>query len=257
MTFGEPLRHFETIDSTNTEALRWIKENPSAPEGAVVVAEHQSAGRGRWGREWLSEPGRSLMFTVVLRPRFGVERSGLLTIAAGVACAEGLARRTGLPMSLKWPNDVMVEGRKVAGILAESQLSGSALETAVVGMGINFEWPSDDLPEEIVARATSLSLATAAADGPLPGRDEVLRSILQEFEMLYGLIGDAEGERMILERATQRSELIGRNIEVRYPDDRILYGVARGIRPSGQLEVESDGETVVVDVAEVQRVRPQ
>ena len=222
-----------------------------------MVTDHQSAGRGRWGREWFSEPGRSLMFSVVLRPHFGVERSGLLTIAAGVACAEGLARRTGLPMSLKWPNDVTIGGRKVAGILAESQLSGSKLETAVVGMGINFEWPADDLPEEVTERATSLSLAAAAAERPWPPREDVLLSILQELEILYGLIGDEAGEAMILRRATERSELMGRPIEVRYPDDRVVHGVARGLRPTGQLEVESEGEVIVVDVAEVQRIRPE
>jgi BirA family biotin operon repressor/biotin-[acetyl-CoA-carboxylase] ligase len=255
MTFGQPLRRLETVDSTNTELLRWLEEDRELPEGAVVVTDYQSGGRGRWGRTWFSEPGRSLMFSVLLRPSFGVERSGLLTLAAGVACATALEQQTGLTISLKWPNDVKVGGRKLAGILAESQVTASKLDIAIVGMGINFEWPSDDLPPEVSERATSLS---REMDGDVPPREQVLGPLLEELEALYGRIGNDATEREILDRATARFELIGQRVEVRYPDGRSIAGTAAALMPLGQLQVTTDeGTPVVVDVAEVERVRAE
>src|SRR5680860_1413471 len=128
--WGRPLRFFEEIESTNSEALEWAEEG--APEGAAVVADHQSAGRGRLGRTWLSEPGAVLPLSVVLRPRLPPDRFGLLSAAAGVATAEAIAEVSGLSCRLKWPNDVTISGRQVAGILHESRVSTAGVPAIAV-----------------------------------------------------------------------------------------------------------------------------
>ncbi|MDQ3940065.1 MAG: biotin--[acetyl-CoA-carboxylase] ligase, partial [Actinomycetota bacterium] len=121
--FGRPLRYHESIDSTNRDALEWAAAG--APEGAVVTTDHQTAGRGRWGRSWSSTPGRLLQLSVILRPGLPVTDAGVVTTAVGLACAESVDELTGVPAQIKWPNDVTVGGRKLAGILVESVVTGA------------------------------------------------------------------------------------------------------------------------------------
>jgi BirA family biotin operon repressor/biotin-[acetyl-CoA-carboxylase] ligase len=150
--------YFETIGSTNDVAAALASER--APEGTVVIADAQTAGRGRRGRTWFSPPGGGLYVSVILRPaRAGSaadRAAGLLTIAAGVALSEAVERATGLAPAIKWPNDLLVDGRKLAGILAEGVPSPSApsLQAVVLGYGINVA--SAAYPPELASRATAL-----------------------------------------------------------------------------------------------------
>lgn len=251
MAFGEPLRHLVSVDSTNSEAMHWVKGSPPAPEGAVVWADEQTAGRGRWGREWLSVPGRSLLFSVVLRPAFAPEYLGLLTIAAGIACAQGIENETGVKTKIKWPNDVLVNGRKLAGILSESLVSASGVEAIVVGIGINIDWPVNELPEEIAERATSLA---TEMDGQAPAAQGLLKAVLTSFEELYPSVGN-ENERSLLDAALKLCETIGREVVVRWPSGDTSKGKALSIARDGRLEVLVGDEVIRVDVAEVENVR--
>src|SRR5687768_5987903 len=169
--FARDGRVLAATTSTNDEALRWAADG--APEGAWVVAAQQTAGRGRRGRVWASPPGAGLYLSVVFRPRTaapgGDPAMGLLTVMAGVATVEALADATGVRATLKWPNDVMMDGgsagpsRKLAGILAEGALAGPRLSAVVVGIGVNLR-PSA-YPPEIAARAVALeTLAGRAVD---------------------------------------------------------------------------------------------
>lgn len=249
--FGRPSRSLESVDSTNLEALRWAEEG--APEGALVVAGQQTRGRGRWGRSWLSEPGSALMFSVILRPALPLGKAGLLTTAAGIACAEAIEDLTGLGARLKWPNDVLVEGRKLAGILVESKVSGGRFDVCVVGMGVNLHWRERDIPDEIRTRATSLR-AEMPPGAVVPGSGELLTSILRRFEGCYRLLPAAGGEESILLRASELSDVIGRDVILRWPDGRTTSARALGLGPGGALEVESEGARITVSVAEVERV---
>jgi len=151
---------FETIGSTNDEAAqRSASPEPQAPspEGLVVVADEQTSGRGRRGHTWFSPPGSGLYVSVVLAPAASIDPSrafSLLTLAAGVALAEGIEQALGLRVELKWPNDLLVTGRKVGGILAESSGAGDRFDTVVVGYGINVQ--STSFPPELRSQATSL-----------------------------------------------------------------------------------------------------
>ena len=247
---GRPFRYFDAIGSTNTEALAWAESG--APEGAMVVANHQTEGRGRWGRTWLSAPGSLLQFSLILRPDIEVDRIGLVTTALGVACADVIEVLAGIPTGIKWPNDVMVRGRKLAGILVESKLTGRDLSTAVAGVGINVGWTRDEVPEEIAARATSIAIES---DGPPPARADLLGAILASFDSVYELVGDPERAGRVIDRATDRSEVLGRNVTVSFADGSTLDGHAVRLLDDGALELEVDGEPRALHVAEITSLR--
>lgn len=247
---GRPFRFLQEVGSTNTEAMAWAREG--APDGAMVVTDHQTAGRGRWSRSWTSTPGALLQFSLVLRPRLGLDEMGLLTTALGVACAEGIERATGLPATIKWPNDVRIGGKKVAGMLVESHLVGSALDAAVAGIGINVGWTSEEIPQELRRGATSI--AAELRDQP-PGRPAILAAILEALDPRYrGL--PASGPK-VLEEAASRSDVLGTEVKVRFSDGREVEGLAKGLTDGGALEVTTPDGTTIVSVAEVEQLRPR
>ncbi len=172
---GRSVRFYQSTGSTMDDVAEWARDG--ADEGVVVVAETQSASRGRLGRRWISDEG-NLYFSVLFRPE--PETLPLLSPLAGVAVARSIRQVAGLYPTIKWPNDIMIEGRKVAGILAESALSGSQIQHAVVGVGVNVALDVSADPE-IAATATSLNHAS----GSDVDRAELLRRILQHMDALY------------------------------------------------------------------------
>jgi BirA family biotin operon repressor/biotin-[acetyl-CoA-carboxylase] ligase len=173
---------FEATGSTNDVAAHLAESG--APEGTVVVAQSQSSGRGRLGRTWFSPAGAGLYVSVVLRPAYDLagasSPTGLLTLGAGVAIAEAIRYATGLPAEIKWPNDVLVNGRKLAGILAEAAAQAGALQYVVLGFGINLQPAA--YPPDLAARATSIEAETSrAAD-----RGLILSEVLAALNNRYG-----------------------------------------------------------------------
>ena len=172
---GRSVRYYQSTGSTMDDTAEWARAG--ADEGAVVVAETQTASRGRLGRRWISDEG-NLYFSVLFRPE--PDALPLLSPLAGVAVARSVRQVAGLYPTIKWPNDVMIDGRKVAGILAESVLSGSRVQHAVVGIGVNIALDVTADPE-IAATATSLNHASESEID----RSELLRRILQHMDALY------------------------------------------------------------------------
>lgn len=245
---GRPLRCFDEIGSTNTEALAWAREG--APEGALVVTNHQTQGRGRWGRSWSSAPGQLLQFSLVLRPEMAPGQLGLVTTALGVACAEAIERATGLEPTIKWPNDVRVDGRKVAGILAETELSGASVEVVIAGMGINVGWTEAEIPTEVRGTATSLRVATG---DEAPSRATLLAEVLSAFEERYR--GLPQSAPSLVEAATARSDVLGREVSVALATDETVSGTAAGLSPLGELELETSDGLRTLSVGEIARLR--
>jgi BirA family transcriptional regulator, biotin operon repressor / biotin---[acetyl-CoA-carboxylase] ligase len=241
--WGRPLELLQTTGSTNDVALAWALRG--APEGATVVAEHQTAGRGRRGRSWTSPAGTNLLFSVVLRPDGPSAGLGLLATAAGLATSEGIESLVGLRCGLKWPNDVTIEGRKVAGILVETRVSSSVATVAVVGIGINVGWHPKDVAE--APGTTSI-----VAHGRAAARHELLAAVLARLETLYELSRDPEGAEGLAARAAARSDLLGRRVRVRRGDGTALEGTATALLASGALEIDGRG----ISSVEVDRVRP-
>ncbi len=250
---GRPVRFFDAIGSTNDAAWGWARDG--APEGALVVADHQTRGRGRWDRAWIDHPGSSLMFSLILRPPPGGEAVSLLTTAAGLACAEAVEAVSGVPTGLKWPNDVTVDGKKLAGLLVESATRGERVELAVVGCGLNVHLPSE-MPPEVVGDATSISAALERrGDGRSVDRAGLLAAILAGFEHIYDRLGDDHGRAELLRRAEGRSVVLGTMVTARMADGRSLNGIARGLLPSGALELEVEGARLALHSAEITQLR--
>ncbi len=168
--FGRDYRYLESTLSTQ------LLLTPEAPEGAVVVAGEQTEGRGRLGRRWFAPPGTSLLCSIQLRPAVSGERLPELTGVAAFACAEAIEALTGLAAELKFPNDLLLRGLKVAGVLAEARES-----RVVLGIGINVNIPEEQLPREVDVPATSLLLET----GREVDRAELLVELLERLERRY------------------------------------------------------------------------
>ena len=248
--FGDPLRYHPSIGSTNEEAMAWASEG--APEGAVVGADHQTAGRGRWGRTWSSAPGSLLQTSTILRPDLPVSEAGVITTAIGVATARAVEEVSGLEVGLKWPNDVNIAEKKVAGILVESRVDDKGIiEVAIAGVGINANWSIADMPVEIQDRATSVAVAM----GRPVDRLELLVAYLSALEEIVGLVKGPRRDEVIVE-AVMRSEVLERDVTVRFLDGSSLVGRASGIDPSGALKVETREGTTLVHVGEIEQLRP-
>ena len=230
------VRWFDSLDSTNRYLLDEARRG--APEGLVAVADVQTAGRGRRGREWVAPPGASLLVSVLLRPALAPEQTPLVTMACGVAMADAVAGVAGFAPALKWPNDLVVGDRKLVGILAERD--GDAV---VVGAGVNVEWRA--FPTELAETATACNLEA----GHSVDRRELLDAFLAELDRRYADLNGVVGEY----RA--RLATMGRRVRVERPDGD-LVGRAVGIGAAGQLHVEDDdGEVVEVHVGDVVHLR--
>jgi BirA family biotin operon repressor/biotin-[acetyl-CoA-carboxylase] ligase len=226
------LAHAE-VESTNDAA--WESLAGGRPDGAVIVADVQRRGRGRAGRTWHTSPGRGLALSVLLRAEGAPRAPGLLPLAAGLALARGL-EVLGARAALKWPNDLLIAGRKVAGILCESR--GPA--ATVVGVGVNVAQSPADFPPEIALSATSLAMEGCSAS-----REVVAAEFLNALEPLRAELLAGAGER-VLEAWRARAGFWGRPVRVRTPGGP-ARGVARGVTSDGALLLErEDGGTIAV-----------
>lgn len=242
---GAELYHFESVGST-MDVARDLAAAGRA-EGLVVRAEAQTAGRGRAGRRWLAPPGTSLLFTVLLRPSVAVlER---LPMAAAVAVARAVERTTGLRPAVKWPNDLVVNGRKFAGILVETEFVGDELAWALLGVGINVNWdPGAEVPE-LAGQATGL----ARELGRTVDRERLFRQVLLELDRAYFKLQAGWSPFPAWRR---RLITIGQTVDVVAGGQR-LRGLALGVDRAGRLRLRTaDGRLVVVSFGDVFQVQP-
>jgi BirA family biotin operon repressor/biotin-[acetyl-CoA-carboxylase] ligase len=233
LSFGTPHRHFRQVGSTNTLARELAEAG--APNGTVVTADEQTAGRGRQGRSWTAPPGSALLFSAIVRP-LG-KRHPLLPLAVPLAVCETAERlRPGVACKVKWPNDVHLDGRKLAGILIEARPQE---EWAVLGIGLNLTIPGDEFPEELRERATSLF-----PDGS--GSTEVAeRARLALSEALERWV-EADSAAILAEWR-ERDTLFGREVSWEQGS-----GVADGIDERGYLLVRlADGDRVALGAGDV------
>ena len=235
------------IDSTNRRAHALAVDG--AAEGTVVLAESQTAGRGRRGRSWHSPAGVNLYLSIVLRPHVTADRIGLLPLVAGVAVADAVEETAGFAPDLKWPNDLQHGGKKIVGILAEAELSGSVPSFVVLGIGINVNQPAT--PDV----AASVGTLAEAAGHPLD-RLVVLARLLKRLEERYDQYAGGAC-RNILARYRERCITVGRMIRLNHKTVP-RNGMARSVDEQGRLVVEwSDGRGLeALDAGEISHVRP-
>lgn len=243
LDWAAEIEHHGRLVSTND----WLKDRArdGAPEWTVVLADEQTAGRGRQGRVWASPPG-GLYLSVLLRPRF--EAFGLIPLAAGVALVEAL-RDQGVAAELKWPNDALAGGRKLAGILAEASSSAGRLDSVVLGIGVNLD-PGEGLPAGVRETATSISTLTGAHVEPVVAACAVLAHLSVWYDALR--VEPAAVVRAWNERALP---WWGRPVELR-SGGQVVRGIAEGIDPGGALVlIGEDGKRTAVLSGDVTAVR--
>ena len=243
---GQTLHYFEETGSTNIDAKRYAEEGE--PHGTTVVANMQSAGRGRRGRLWQSPAGSAIYMTIMLKPRFIPDKASMLTLVMALSVADAIAEATGLSAGIKWPNDVVVNKKKVCGILTEMNAELDYIQYVVIGVGINVNNNSpEEFPEEIRQTATSLKIES----GRQISRAALLERVLAHFEKNYNIFTKSLDLSALMEAYDAR--LLNLNAEVRVLDPKGEYtGVARGINPAGELLVEKEnGEVAPVYAGEV------
>jgi BirA family biotin operon repressor/biotin-[acetyl-CoA-carboxylase] ligase len=246
---GQSIHFHESLPSTNEAAFRLAAEG--AEHGEVVIAEQQTAGKGRRGRTWVSPTGLNLYFSAILRPELAPQHAPELTLVAAVALAETL-REAGADARIKWPNDVQIEGRKVAGILTELSAEPERVHFVVLGVGVNLNAGPEHFPPEVAATATSLSQAL----GQRVNRALFTTSLwgrLEEWLDLHHEIGFDP----VRQRWKELSSTLGQEVLVR-TDRSELRGVAEDIDVAGALMVRTAGGSLErVLAGDVEQLRPR
>lgn len=233
-----PVHYDETTESTNSTALAMAIRG--APEWTVVAAGHQTGGRGRLGRTWVSEPGGSLLFSFVLRPRVSPDRALLLTLLSAVAMAEAAEAESGLDVRCKWPNDLLVDGRKVAGILAEARSRGRSLQHVVIGIGVNL-------------RDAPVGMADAAALGPVD-RHALLAGFLRRFRERYAPGGEGLSH-LVVSAYAPRCATLGTRVSAMTLSGLTIEGEAVDLDPNGNLVIATERGRETVAFGEVRHLR--
>ena len=228
--FGSKLFVYDSIDSTNACAKTFA--NKGAEEGSIVIADHQTAGRGRFGRTWLAESGSSLLFSVIIRPTFRTDKIGLLPLFAATGIALALETVTGMQCECKWPNDILINKKKCCGILMESTSRQNKLDYAIIGIGLNVN--QRNFLGELEDKATSLS----SECGIEFSRRNVFRQIMMSLESLYTDVSKGDFSTVLIEWKA-RATMFGRRIALTQDAD-VIDGIAIALASDGGLVVKTE-----------------
>ncbi|WP_158735360.1 biotin--[acetyl-CoA-carboxylase] ligase [Alteribacillus sp. YIM 98480] len=223
---------------TSTQALAHDMARNDASEGTLVVADHQQKGKGRLGREWHSPPGTGLWFSLILRPDIPPQKAPQLTLLTAVAVTEGINEAAGIEAQIKWPNDILIDGKKTAGILTEMQSEPDRVQAVIVGIGININQQPEHFPEQLLSKATSLSIAK---ENKIFSRAKVIAAILERFEEWYSQYL-TDGFEQVRKRWEKLAVTIGKEITATTVT-KTVEGLAQGITEDGVLLLKKkDGQ---------------
>lgn len=230
--FGRHIHGYDSIDSTQIAAHQWVALGK--PEGTVIVAEEQTKGRGRMGRSWHSPKGKGLWFSLILKPPVPLPQLPQLTLLTAAAVCRVMRKQLpGVEVGIKWPNDLLIDGRKVCGILLESAAEDERLSYVAAGIGISVNLDPEDYPEKLHSIAVSMKMANGGKAIP---REPLLASILNELEMLYDLYLE-EGFAPIKSLWEALSSMLDKPVKL-HTGRGVLEGIARSLDTSGGLLVE-------------------
>ncbi|MBI1883314.1 MAG: biotin--[acetyl-CoA-carboxylase] ligase [Chlamydiae bacterium] len=235
------------MDSTNDVAREYAEKG--APEGTVILAQYQRQGRGRMMRSWSSPKGKNILLSLILRPSLRLEEVSLITVMSSVTVAS-LLREEGFHAFIKWPNDIYVEGKKVAGILTEMKSEKNEVKHVIVGIGLNVNMDSSECPEDIQKTVTSLAMLS----GHLWDRTVLVRELLLQLEKTYEHLQNQEYD-FLLSQWSRLSSLVGHWVEVKVSDKKwegtVLGTDAKGAlllrREGGFIEAFLSGDVKILD----------
>ncbi len=239
---GCEIYYFDSIDSTNTKAKELAEAGH--PAGTLVVADQQVSGKGRRGRSWESPHGTGIFMTLVLKPDINPNNASMLTLVAAMATAGAISRVTGKNAQIKWPNDIVIDGKKICGILTEMSAQFDYINHIVIGIGINVH--NEAFPEEIRETAGSLYLTC----GQRFHRADLIEAFLEEFEKYYAVYLETEDMEGLYKEYNQMLANLGRQVKVLDPKDP-FEGKAMGITKKGELIVDTWESRKLVSSGEV------
>jgi len=246
---GKEVIYLESATSTNDYAAELSRKRDDT-DGIVVIADSQSRGKGRLGRAWISPPGVNLYFTVMLKPPFPPSEASLLTMAAAVATINAVREYTGLPAEVKWPNDILIDGRKAGGILLEMRSDKNRINMLAVGIGLNVNMSLHEFPEDLRSSATSLKVEK----GEDVDRMGLLGTILEELEKTYKIILRGN-KRALINKWIRLNCTLGHEITAK-DRDRVISGIAEDVNEMGGLIIRtSDGKVETLSAGEVTIVK--
>lgn len=230
--FGRNVHYFDSLESTQKVAYQLAYDGE--PEGTLVIAEEQTSGRGRLGREWHSASGKGIWMSVIVRPDLPPQKAPQFTLIAAVAVARAIEEVTEITPEIKWPNDVLIKGKKVVGILTELQAEADKISSLIIGIGMNVNHGPDDFPVEVKDIASSLFIEK----GEKTSRAALIQSFLKSFEKYYSIYV-SEGFRPIRILWESYAISIGKQIKATTVTSEII-GLAVGISNDGVLKVEDE-----------------
>lgn len=230
--FGREITYFDSVSSTQTIAHQLVQKG--VEEGHVVIANEQTAGKGRLGRTWFSHRDTTISMSVILRPPLPPQQTPQLTLLTAVAVVRAINKATGLDCDIKWPNDVLINGKKVVGILTEMHAELDIVRSVVIGIGMNVNDKRDEIPASVKEVATSLAIEK----GETLKRAPLIAEVLNEIEQLYDLYLD-RGFKVIRPLWEAHSISLYRHIRARTAQN-VIYGYAKGISDEGVLLIEDE-----------------
>jgi BirA family biotin operon repressor/biotin-[acetyl-CoA-carboxylase] ligase len=236
---GQSIQYYSELDSTNTKAWELIYEN--AQNGTVVITDNQTKGRGRQSNKWISIPDKSLTFSIILYPNAPPNKINLFSLLAGLAITDCLIENN-IQAKLKWPNDILINGKKVGGILCESKISGGIIKSMVIGIGLNVNDKTEEFPEVLRKNATSLQIES--------GIQYQLEILLAKFlNHLEHRINNKETNLQLLDWE-KRCAHLNQKVTFRSGNENVT-GVFKGLSSSGQAILTINNEEVLFDSGEI------
>lgn len=232
---GRNIHYFDSIDSTNKKAKEMAL---GEKEGTVLVAEEQIGGKGRLGRTWISPKGKGIWMSIILKPKVDPIKVAKITLLGAAAVTKAL-NNLNIRSQIKWPNDILIDGKKICGILTEMNCELNMINYVVMGIGINVNLDANEIPEDLRGKATSVKIS----EGKEINRKELLANILNEFEELYLSFRDKDDLSYAIDICRKNSALIGKEIRV-IKGEEIKLGKALDINEEGQLVVEFENGVV-------------
>ena len=240
-SLGQQAYYYDSVDSTQNEALKIANE--SNKEGIIIIAEKQTGGKGRSGRKWISPKG-GIWFSIILHPKFDISNITLFPIASSLALSNAIEKTCNITTELKWPNDLTIKGKKLAGMLVDASLESNKIENLVLGIGINFEVNSKEIEKTLKKTPNFYGVASLSEQKNKIKPIQLIQSFLLELENIYEQLNNNQRKK-IISKWTERSSTIGKKIEV---------DTHQGKVKGDAIRIDDDGGLVVKDKVKTNKI---
>lgn len=246
--FGKRAYYFESIDSTQDQAMKMASD---VDDGTIIIAEKQTSGKGRSGRKWVSPKG-GIWFSIIMHPKFDISAITLFPLASSLGLSYAIEKTLGIKSELKWPNDITIKGKKVAGMLVDASIESNKIEKLILGVGINFNVDVKQIEKILKDTENFYGVASLSEQNKSIRPISLLQSFLMELEQVYNLLNSGDSKKIIREY-TKRSSTVGQKVELN-TDNRKIKGIAIKIDDDGALVVSENKKNIRVTSGDITHV---